>query len=66
MPSLVQGIVRGHFREFSDSDLQVMLDDCDFQRLMNLYGDERIDKPGWLKWEQDVAAEIKRREEGRA
>ena len=61
MPSLVQGIVRGHLGKFSDSDLKVMLDDCDFQRRMNLYGDELIDKPGWLKWEQTVIEEMERR-----
>lgn len=61
MPSLVQGIVRGHLGKFSDSDLKVMLDDCDFQRRMNLYGDELIDKPGWLKWEQTVIEEMGRR-----
>lgn len=61
MPSLVQQIVGGHLREISRSDLQVMLDDCDFQRRMCLYGDEKIDKPDWLRWEQKVKNEIERR-----
>lgn len=61
MPSLVQRIVGEHLKEISRSDLQVMLDDCDFQRRMCLYGDEKIDKPDWLRWEQKVKDEIERR-----
>ena len=54
MPSLVRSIVRPHLSEFSDKDLAVMIDDCGFQGRMNLYGDERIDKPGWLKWYEEL------------
>lgn len=61
IPSLVQRIVGEHLTEISRSDLQVMLDDCDFQRRMRLYGDEKIDKPDWLRWEQKVKDEIERR-----
>jgi len=61
MPSLVQSIVRQHFDEFSDRDLAVMIDDCRFQKNMNLYGDEMIDKPGWLKWKEDLLEERERR-----
>lgn len=61
MPSLVRGIVRQHFEEFSDNDLTVMIDDCGFQKRMNLYGDEMIDKPGWIKWEQELQKERERR-----
>lgn len=63
MPSLVQDIIRSHFGDIPDTDLEVMLWDCNFQRMMNLYGDEQIDKPGWLKWEQDLKDEIRRRSE---
>lgn len=63
MPYLVQSIVRPLLPFFSDGQLQVLLDDCDFQRRFKLYGDEKIDKPGWLQWEQDVAQEIRRRKE---
>lgn len=63
MPSLVQGICRAHFSDFSDKDIGVMLDDCDFQERMNLYGDERIDKPNWMKWEADLLKEKSRRGE---
>ena len=63
MPGLVQGIIRPHLKELSDRDLNVMLEDCDFQERMNLYGDERIDKPGWMKWKDALTAEKKRRDE---
>lgn len=61
MPDLVQGIIRPRLKELSDKDLSVMIEDCDFQERMHLYGDERIDTPGWLKWKADLIAERKRR-----
>ena len=61
LPYLVRNIVRPHLRELSDKDLNVMIEDCDFQERMNLYGDERIDKPGWLNWKADLIAEKERR-----
>ena len=66
MPRLVQGIVRSYLKELSDETLDVMLKDCEFQRQFGLYGDEHIDKPDWLKWEQDLKAEVRRREDGEA
>lgn len=61
MPSLAQGIVRAHLKEVSDNDLKVMIDDCDYQEHMKLYGDEIIDKPDWLRWRQDLVEELERR-----
>lgn len=61
MPSLVQGIVREHFSELSDRDINVMLDDCKFQEQMNLYGDPNIDKPDWIRWRGDLEKEQERR-----
>lgn len=61
MPDLVRSIVRPRLKELSDKDLNVMIEDCDFQEWMNLYGDERIDKPGWLRWKADLIAERERR-----
>lgn len=63
MPSLVQRIVKQHFSEFSDKDLGVMINDCRFQEQFNLYGDERIDKPDWMKWKEDLLKEKSRRGE---
>ena len=62
MPSLVQQIVGSHLSELSDEDINVMVEDCQFQRKMNLYGDD-CDKVDWLKWEEKVIAESRRREE---
>lgn len=62
MPDLVRGIVTPHLPDLSDKDLRVMIDDCDYQECMNLYGDERIDKPGWLRWKDMLIAEERRRE----
>jgi hypothetical protein len=64
MPSTVQRIISTHLKELSDKDLSVLIDDCDFQERMNLYGDERIDKPGWLKWKELLLAERERRNNG--
>ena len=60
MPSLVQEIVGEHLEEFSDNTIKVMIDDCQFQRNMNLYGDD-CDKIDWLKWEQKVKDDQTRR-----
>lgn len=62
MPDLVRGIVVPRLSELSDNDLQVMINDCDYQERFNLYGDERIDKPGWLQWKELLLAEKQRRE----
>ena len=62
MPDLVRTIIVPHLPEISDKDLNVMLEDCAFQERMNLYGDERIDKPGWIRWKEILEVERKRRE----
>ena len=61
MPDLVRNIIRPHLKELSDKDLNVMIEDCDFQERMQLYGDERIDKPGWLRWKSELIEERERR-----
>lgn len=62
MPSLVQNICKAHLKEFSDKTLNVMIEDCGFQERMNLYGDELIDKPDWLRWREALLAEKRRRD----
>ena len=62
MPSLVRRIVAPHLPEISDKDLRVMIDDCEFQERMQLWGDDRIDKPGWIRWKEILQAEKKRRD----
>lgn len=61
MPDLVRDIVRPHLAELSDNDLGVMIDDCYFQERTNVFGDETIDKPGWLQWRAELIAERDRR-----
>lgn len=61
MPALVRGIIKSHLPEISDKDLQVMLNDCDFQERFNLYGSETYDKPGWLEWKNILLNEQARR-----
>lgn len=64
IPSLVQRICRQHLSELSDKDLAAMIDDCKFQEQMKMYGDEKIDKPGWLNWKETLEAEMDRRKKG--
>lgn len=61
MPDLVRSIIRPHLKELSDKTLTVLINDCDFQSRCEIYGDEEIDKPGWIKWEQELKAERERR-----
>lgn len=61
MPDLVRSIVTPLLSELSDNDIIVMLNDCEFQAFSQDYGDEQIDKPGWLKWQSTLQDEAKRR-----
>lgn len=61
MPDLVRDIIRPHLPELNVKDLNVMIDDCAHQEKTRLYGDELIDKPGWIKWKAELIAEKKRR-----
>jgi hypothetical protein len=61
MPNLVQDIIAPHLHDVSDKDLTVMINDCEFQERMHLYGDARIDKPGWIRWKELLIAEKNRR-----
>ena len=62
MPDLIRSIVSKYIKNISDKDLQVMLKDCEYQKNMELYGDEAIDKPGWIQWKQMLEDEKKSRE----
>ena len=64
MPDLVRKIVRPYLQTMQDRDIIVMLRDCKFQEEMNLYGDEKIDKPDWLRWKADLEKEAERRQLG--
>ena len=61
MPSLVRGIVVQVLPKLSDRDIRVMHEDCAFQASTNQWGDEKIDKPGWVNWEKVLREEMERR-----
>ena len=61
MPDLVRSIIRPHLSELRDEDLNVMIDDCEFQKKYGMYGDPCRDKPDWLKWEEELEQEKERR-----
>lgn len=61
-PDLVRSIIIPHLHNLSDKDLGVMINDCDYQKRFRLYGGERIDMPGWLRWKELLLAEKQRRE----
>lgn len=61
MPEMIQKIVGSLLKHLSDKDISVMLEDCEFQERKGLYGDEAIDKPGWIEWRQRLKEEKERR-----
>lgn len=52
MPSLIQEIVIRNIKYITDRDLYTLINDCEFQKEMNLYGSETIDKPDWIRYEK--------------
>lgn len=62
MPALVQRIVKDNIGMITTNTLEVLIQDCKFQASMNLYGDEEIDKPGWISWKEFLITELKNRE----
>lgn len=62
MPALVQRIVKDNISMINTNTLEVLIQDCKFQASMNLYGDEEIDKPGWISWKEFLMTELKNRE----
>ena len=63
MPSFVQEIITPYLKKLSYNDLIVMLNDCaDQEKYPHLYGNMRIDQPGWVKWREKLNAEKERRD----
>lgn len=62
MPAWAQRIIGGYLPLLSKSTIDVMINDCKDQAKLGYYGDEKVDKPGWLLWEQKVKEEGRRRE----
>ena len=61
MPSLVRDFVRPLLTQLPDKTLAVMINDCEEQERMNVWGSETIDKPGWVRWKQELLTEKERR-----
>lgn len=61
MPSLVQDFVCRNFKYLNDNELKVMVDDINFAERINQLGDERIDKPDWLKFRERINSELEKR-----
>jgi len=55
MPSLVQGIVRSHFKDLSDKDLGVIANDEEYQQRFNLLGME-CDERDWKRFYANLKA----------
>ena len=66
MPGLVRDFVRPLLPKLGEGTIQVMKNDCEFQKRYGSYGSEIIDKPGWVKWEEEISAELERRKNGSA
>jgi hypothetical protein len=62
IPDEVRRIIRPHLSELNDKTLGVLINDCEYQRKYDIYGDELIDKPDWLKWEKELLEERVRRQ----
>jgi len=61
MPGLVRGIIQCHIEGVTDKDLQILINDCEYQSNMQLWGDGQIDKQGWLEWKDFLIKEQNRR-----
>ena len=60
MPGLVRSIIKPYLPEISNKDLQVMINDCEYQARLEDYGSDH-DKIGWLEWKDFLINEQKRR-----
>lgn len=61
MPHTVRDIIRPLLPMLSDHDIGIMLNDCKLQAECDMFGDEKIDKPGWITWEKELLQEHMRR-----
>ncbi len=61
MPDLVRSIIRPFIKDLTDRDIRVMVQDCEFQERFDLFGNENIDKPGWIQWRKELEEEKQRR-----
>lgn len=62
MPGLMQEIVLAHLKDLGDRGIDIILQDRKYQEDLAMWGDERIDKPGWMKFYEQVAIERVKRD----
>jgi hypothetical protein len=60
MPSMIQRQIRPLLPQLDGGTLIVMRNDI---RTASDWGDEKIDKPGWMKFLADIEAELERRKD---
>ena len=63
MPSLVPDFVLRNFKYLNDNELKVMVYDITSAERRNQLGDERIDKPGWLRFRERINSELEKRKD---
>lgn len=64
MPGLVQDFIRPHLPQLTRKSLSVLERDIAQAEEMGYgYGHPTIDKPGWLRFLNEIREELKRREE---
>lgn len=61
MPGLVVDFIRPLLPYINDKTLYVFDQDITDQKYMGGYGDERIDKPTWMRFHREVIEEERRR-----
>ena len=62
VPTVVQDIIRTHLSDLSENDINVMLQDKEFQARINAYGDP-CDMAAWLTFWDDLVRHLKERKQ---
>lgn len=62
MPGLIREIVIRYLDRLSDKAVNALLLDAKAQADCGMYGNDRIDKPGWLEFKRKLEEEKRRRE----
>lgn len=64
IPSVVQGFIKANISDIDDNTIKTMIKDIqDAEKLGFGLGDDKIDKPGWLRFLALLQSEIQRRKE---
>ena len=65
MPLLVQRIVISLLPKLTDKDIICLLQDCNYRKKYDIYGDNSLDKPNWILFEEAIRAEQEWRKSGK-